>query len=362
MYHIGDVSNYSYDFNPELYTSLNGGGAVGLDERIKADVEYKHHEGGHVSIAMIKKSQLNLGPYQRNLDTNRLNKISEGMFYNAIGHVLVHEVQHDNSWYYNIVDGQHRANANPSDKCVCIISNTIPEPVLFAIANDPKAKKSTSAQDNFHAEQHIIGSIPRRITEIFEEHFNVKLQRSPWHGSGKRGRRKSEGDCGYANYGHNLKKMWDMCYERIETDSQGIYDHEKLTELTEKSFINICKSIFSIWNMEDFNSNGSSASSSSYMTCMVRLMDRYGLLDSSEAEMSTVVEKLKSRPVFKRGKAGIQLYDDNYQILPLKEWVDTAVHSFAKKTNARRENKNDSLIKLFENVIQNYDKKHSETE
>ena len=65
-----------------------------------------------------------------------------------------------------------------------LTSNTLAEPIIFGIANNNKAKKNTSRDDNFHTGLYIKDSIENQIKDMVEEEFDITIQRHPNHKSG----------------------------------------------------------------------------------------------------------------------------------------------------------------------------------
>lgn len=368
MYHIGDITKFDYEFDPgNFYSLTTGGEAVSLDRPITKSAIFEDVDGSEISVTVIDKEHLNIGTYQRNLDITRINKIKEGRFYNALGHILVHEVKHNDKWYYNIVDGQHRAAANPSDKCLSIISNTIPEPILFAIANDKRTKKAASQHDLFHAEQCIVGSVPQKITKLFKDHFDIDLKRNPNHGSGQRGRKSNEeGIIDVAHYGAFTRPVWDLSENIVKAYKENtLVDIDSETE-TENMFVSFFKTIFAIWDKDQFNMNGDSAGQCSYFVCIAQIISSYfgeNMIDINDVEIETFAEKFTTEPQFARttnSNSRIMLYDpDNGEVSPFKIWVDTAVAEYSKGKRGSRLNKKDAIKNVMRCVMARYEKRNS---
>ena len=72
--------------------------------------------------------------FQRPLDQKRSDKIAD-KFHPDFGVINVAEMEWDGRYYYTIVDGQHRSEANPEDSVVAILSNHLPPANLFMTAN-----------------------------------------------------------------------------------------------------------------------------------------------------------------------------------------------------------------------------------
>lgn len=164
---------------------ITGGDPVGCNEPITPGMS-ETLEGQTLHICKIPKDVLNLAPYQRNVNEKTIDNMSKGVFYQAFGMPTVHEkLMEDGKWYYNIVDGQHRVIANPSNCILSVVSNSIPEAKVFSIANDPSCKKAASKEDIFHAEQQIVGTDANFISNMMLEVFDIKIERHPNHGTGK---------------------------------------------------------------------------------------------------------------------------------------------------------------------------------
>lgn len=87
-----------------------------------------------IALASIKKENLFYDAFQRPLDASRSAKIAKE-FHPDFGVINVAEMYHNGQYYYTIVDGQHRSEANPEDSVVAVLSNHLPPANLFMTAN-----------------------------------------------------------------------------------------------------------------------------------------------------------------------------------------------------------------------------------
>lgn len=205
-------------YNPEdLKDLITGGKAKGFTNRVKPIFT---HTADNQTVGFIKinSSDLCIAPYQRNLNQKIVDEIRSNQFYQAIGcTVHLHEVYHDGKWYYSVTDGQHRACTNPAGVMIGLTSNTLAEPIIFGIANNNKAKKNTSRDDNFHTGLYIKDSIENQIKDMVEEEFDITIQRHPNHKSGIDKKEWVDGD--YYQWGGILK----FCYDDINKHVRACY-------------------------------------------------------------------------------------------------------------------------------------------
>lgn len=87
-----------------------------------------------IALVSIKKENLSYDAFQRPIDKKRSDKIASA-FHPDFGVVNVAEMEHEGKWYYTIVDGQHRSEANPENSVAAIVSNHLPPAWLFMTAN-----------------------------------------------------------------------------------------------------------------------------------------------------------------------------------------------------------------------------------
>ena len=203
-------------YNPEDLKDLKTGGkAKGFTNRVKPIFTHTA-DGQTVGFIKINSSDLCIAPYQRNLNQKIVDEIRSNQFYQAIGcTVHLHEVYHDKKWYYSVTDGQHRACTNPAGVMIGLTSNTLAEPIIFGIANNNKAKKNTSRDDNFHTGLYIKDSIENQIKDMVEQEFGITIQRHPNHKSGLDKKEWVDGD--YYQWGGTLKSCYDSLYEAVHT-------------------------------------------------------------------------------------------------------------------------------------------------
>ena len=67
-------------------------------------------KAGWLKVATIPIKNLAIGLYQRDIDHLRVNRIKNA-WHNDLGYINVAEIEHKGKYYYQIVDGQHRASA-----------------------------------------------------------------------------------------------------------------------------------------------------------------------------------------------------------------------------------------------------------
>lgn len=104
-----------------------------------------------VQLLRIPKSHLGVGTYQRPIDENRVFSIRNDWRPNY-GIVQVKMFKSKGRYYYQIVDGQHRAAASPDDSVTCILSVDDNFPVDdFMLVNSSRNVKSLSTDDFYWA-------------------------------------------------------------------------------------------------------------------------------------------------------------------------------------------------------------------
>ena len=205
----------------ELVSVMNGTKAVGLKDRIKP--EYVHEIGEDtIGFIRIKCTDVSLPPYQRNINQKTVREIKSGGFYQPLGcTVHLHERFENGKWWYTCLDGQHRTYTNPAGEMVGIVSNTYAEPVIFGMANNRKAKKNTSPEDEFHSQTFIEGSIERSIRDNIQREFGITIERHPNHETGTP--RKNWQDVSVYQLGGTLK----ICYDKIHAKVRKFYQEKK---------------------------------------------------------------------------------------------------------------------------------------
>lgn len=138
----------NYKFNPKIdHISV---GEYDLMAKPTTDpVKYK--KAGSLKIATIPKENLGVGRYQRTkINHARIKSIRE-QWHPELGNANVCELEHRGKYYYQLVDGQHRSCASPSDSIDCIITNSHVPVDNFLMANDPKTTKPISDDDSYWA-------------------------------------------------------------------------------------------------------------------------------------------------------------------------------------------------------------------
>jgi len=197
----------------ELVSVMDGKKAVGLKDRIKP--EYVHEIGEDtIGFIRIKCTDVSLPPYQRNINQKTVNEIKSGEFYQPLGcTVHLHERFENGMWWYTCLDGQHRTYTNPAGEMVGIVSNTFAEPIIFGMANNRKAKKNTSPEDEFHSQTFIEDSIERQIRDNVQREFGIVIERHPNHETGTP--RKEWQDVSVYQWGGTLKNCYDKIHKKV---------------------------------------------------------------------------------------------------------------------------------------------------
>jgi len=220
MYHIDskDAQKTECAYELEELTDLNGNSPVGFTERLPVGMSMQNGDQS-VYFVKIPKRAICKSPYQRNVNHKTLESMREGIFYQALGAVVnVHEAYLDGKYYYTVLDGQHRCMANPAETVIGVVSNTIPEALAFCVANDKSAKRNCSTEDLFHAQSFINNSIESRIVNMVKTKFDIKIQRHPDHGSGKKKLLRSD-EVTY-QWGATLKNCFDAIFSRVKKSHQ----------------------------------------------------------------------------------------------------------------------------------------------
>ena len=209
------ADEYSTD---ELISVLDGKKAVGLDERIEPIFV---HTAGNDSVAFIRINckDVSLPPYQRNLNQKTVNEIKKGIFYQPLGcTVHLHERQENGKWFYTCLDGQHRTYTNPAGVMIGVVSNSLPEPLIFSMANNKKGKKNTTPEDDFHANCFLEDSLERKLRNAIEQEFGITIKRHPNHASGVK--RKDWEDVTVYEWGGTMVR----CYNEIHAKVRKFYE------------------------------------------------------------------------------------------------------------------------------------------
>tara|TARA_B100001094_G_scaffold230996_1_gene225733 strand:- start:1022 stop:2122 length:1101 start_codon:yes stop_codon:yes gene_type:complete len=358
-YDISNLDNFSCSFDVKKLRSLvdRSASAVGVKRKVRKDVTYPCMNGSEMGVCKISKDILNVGPYQRNTDVKRIKNMTGDKFYEALAIVNVHE-QYDtktSKYYYTVVDGQHRALAHPGDKVVAVISNSVPEPIVYAISNDPRSKKSADSHDRFHADQYIEGSLAKRITKLFKDNFNIKIERNPYHGT--RIRRVPDSEMipwSGADYGPNLLRVYAKAEKAVKNI---VHDSTKFEEEVDNAFISIMKTIFRVYPKDSFTLNQTTRNSTTHWDVLADvIIEHYSenIVDLDDVEINNFAEKLTDRPLFKKSsrakRASHLLYDsETEEILPLHAWVDIADKEYADYK------RKESFKCLLNRVIKHYD-------
>ena len=105
---------------------------------------------GGIKVARISKESLGVGTYQRKVDEDRVKRLN-AIWHPELGGIHVAEIRYRNKFYYQIVDGQHRACASPANEVDCIVTNTQCPVDNFLMANDKKNVKPVSIDEMFWA-------------------------------------------------------------------------------------------------------------------------------------------------------------------------------------------------------------------
>ena len=104
-----------------------------------------------IQFLYIPKSNLGVGTYQRPLQEDRVCNL-RNEWIRELGIPLVKMFKHKGRYFYQIVDGQHRAIACPNDKVVCVLSTSDAYPVDdFLLVNNSRNVKSLSSDDFYWA-------------------------------------------------------------------------------------------------------------------------------------------------------------------------------------------------------------------
>ena len=134
-------------FNPSIdHRSLKQYGLLG--KPLKRAI--KETKVGRTKIAVIKKSNLGVAPFQRDPDSERIKKLN-ARWHDDLGSIKVAKIKHGSNWYYSVIDGQQRACASPHDLLDCVITNTLAPVDNFLEANDSELVKPCSYDDRYWA-------------------------------------------------------------------------------------------------------------------------------------------------------------------------------------------------------------------
>ena len=202
---------------------------------------------GSITQAVIPKENLSLHKSQRLYDANRSNLISNSWI-PELGVIFVCEVKIDKKYHYFIADGQHRANANPSDKCVCIIFKDLLPHQLFIEANDPTKCKSISWDDRFWAYYHGGDKSAKYLYNRIEEQMLTA----------EREKTASEGS--FAGMGNIFKFMKDMKASKKKgrkTEEEKIKEEKRVNLIKSEKFDYLLDLVFSLFNAEEFKKDKS---------------------------------------------------------------------------------------------------------
>lgn len=214
-------------------------------------------EIGGAHIAEIKKENLSLPSCQRPLDIKRAQFIHDN-WNAALGIIHVCVVEEDKKFKYYILDGQHRANGNPNEKCVCIVHEEKPHKV-FLQANDPAACKPLNWDDRFWA--NFYGE------EEHAQHLYTTIEEADLQPT--RTSQAKEGD--FAGMGIVFKIMESMKAapkkRGRKTEQQKIEDEQKAAAERRAKFDYLIELMFELFDPQDFKkTSGAYGSSTGYQT------------------------------------------------------------------------------------------------
>jgi len=101
-------------------------------------------------LAIIPKKYLGIDKsYQRTASKRQIQNIAKKFDMANFDVPAVYKIKHNNKFYYQIVDGQHRCCANQQEEILCRIVNTKAAVTRCLEANDASRKRSWSINDMF---------------------------------------------------------------------------------------------------------------------------------------------------------------------------------------------------------------------
>ncbi len=190
-----------------------------------------HNGSQQIKLASIKKKNLFYDPFQRPIEQSRVDGMSGENFDPDFGVANVVEMEYGGHYYYTIIDGQHRSEANPEDSVGCIISNHAPPVTKFVKAN--KNMKNISKDDELWALYHGFNPEARWLFQTLRANGLEPSRNSGDEGKKNRASGKFVG----------AAKLYDV-YNRIRTSfvnkKYKKEDEETKTQITKQLFERIC--------------------------------------------------------------------------------------------------------------------------
>ena len=254
-----------------------------------------------VDITTSDKKNLAFHKSQRPLDKKRAEVIKES-WNGALGIIHVCEVNKNSKYYYYILDGQHRANANPNKRCVCIIHQEKPHKA-FLQANDPSACKPLNWDDRFWA--NFYGG-EKKAKELYDKFKNKGL-------NAERLIYVEEG--GFAGIGNVFKIMSNM-KSRPKTrgrksEWQKVEDERRSQLEKEERFNYIFDLMFEIFDARDFKKSENRqmvGSLSGYQT----IWTAFAKFINNNTNWSTLSETIVEEEDIERFKINFENHPKNY--------------------------------------------------
>jgi len=212
-------------------------------------------KAGWLKVATIPIKNLAIGLYQRDIDHPRVNRIKNA-WHNDLGYINVAEIKHKGKYYYQIVDGQHRASAfsQIGNEICCIVTNSFAPVDNFLMANNSRNVKSLDVDGEFWAKMNRLDSVIDARSKNDED--NVKFVYDLIERKGyKPQKKKNKSDINFGNHVAALHKIFEK-YVQHEggniVQDIALENNEDLNVLSRRIFKDAADVLFCVFGANAF--------------------------------------------------------------------------------------------------------------
>ena len=244
--------NTKFKFNPKKdHIAMSEYGFLGepLDKPIAKT------KAGWLKIATIPLKNLAIGLYQRDIDRLRVNMIKDS-WHNDLGYINVAEIEHKGKYYYQIVDGQHRASAFSyiGDEICCIVTNSFAPVDNFLIANNSKTVKSLNVDGEFWAKMYRLACVADERAK--KDSDNVKFVYDLFKSKGYTPQKKKNRS--NMNFGNHVSAVHKIFEKYVKHEGLNILqdiaaeNNEDVNDVSRRVFKDAADILFNVFGTDGF--------------------------------------------------------------------------------------------------------------